>query len=146
MQKFKYEILGSIFCLALGMFSGYVSGSGNSEWYQGLIKPSFQPPPWVFAPVWTVLYVMLGIVLAKVWCTKNKGLFIFQLILNLSWSPMFFRYNRIDLALLDIMLMWINLVALIYQSNQSIRLLLTPYFLWIIFAGVLNYQIYMLNA
>ncbi|AVP87354.1 tryptophan-rich sensory protein [Candidatus Phycorickettsia trachydisci] len=146
MQKFKYEILGSIYCLALGMLSGYISGSGNSEWYQNLIKPSFQPPSWIFGPVWTILYIMIGIALAKVWNTKNVGLFIFQLMLNLLWSPMFFRYHRIDLALLDIALLWINLLALIYQSNQSIRLLLTPYFLWISFAGTLNYQIYMLNA
>jgi len=146
MQKFKYEILGSLFCLSLGMFSGYISGSGNSEWYQSLVKPNFQPPPWIFGPVWTVLYIMIGIVLAKVWNTKNAGLFIFQLMLNLLWSPMFFRYHRIDLALLDIALLWINLLALIYQSNQLIRLMLIPYFLWVSFAAVLNYQIYMLNA
>lgn len=146
MQKFKYEILGGICCLGLGMFSGYISGSGNSEWYQSLVKPSFQPPSWIFGPVWTILYIMIGIALAKVWNTKNQGLFIFQLVLNLLWSPMFFRYHRVDLALLDIALLWINLLALIYQSNQLVRLLLTPYFLWITFAGILNYQIYILNT
>lgn len=145
MQKFKYEILGSIICLALGMFSGYISGSGNSEWYQHLVKPSFQPPPWIFAPVWTILYIMIGIVLGKIWHTKNRGLFIFQLLLNLSWSPMFFRYHKIDLALLDTILLWANLVALMYQSNNTIRLLLVPYLLWVSFAGILNYQIYVLN-
>lgn len=145
MQKFKYEILGSILCLALGMLSGYLSGSGNSDWYQHLVKPSFQPPAWIFAPVWTILYVMIGIVLSKIWHTSNRGLFILQLLLNLSWSPMFFRFHRIEYALLDIILLWANLIVLMYQSNNTIQLLLAPYFLWISFAGVLNYQIYILN-
>lgn len=156
MKKFiknnLFEILGAIFCLSLGMLSGYLAHNGDTVWYQSLNKPDFNPPAWIFAPVWTILYIMMGIALGKIIELKNNRtlrlLFVIQFICNIAWSFLFFKYHRIDLALYDILTLWIALISLIVASrkNKSILWLLIPYFLWITFAMVLNLKIFMLNA
>lgn len=145
-------VFGSSSCLALGMMSGYLSHSGNNIWYQELVKPSLNPPAWVFSPVWTILYIMIGAVAAILWSKKENNkmaiaVFFAQLFFNLLWSPLFFYFHRIDLALFDIFILWAMVVYLIFltQKQQFVFELLTPYFLWISFAAYLNLQIYLLN-
>lgn len=148
LKKYRLEIACSMLCLTLGILSGYGVKAGDSVWYMSLNKPSFNPPNWIFGPVWTILYIMIGTAFAKILKSKNTllaGLFIFQFALNLIWSPLFFYFQRIDLALLDISILWITLTMLLYKSNRDTMLLLLPYFIWCSFASVLNFSIYWLN-
>lgn len=145
-------VVGSVTCLSLGMLSGYLSHSGNTLWYQELIKPLFNPPAWVFSPVWTILYLMIGSVAAILWRKKENNkmalvIFFSQLFFNLLWSPLFFYFQRIDLALIDVFILWSNIAALIYLTRKQVIVffLLIPYFLWVSFAAYLNLQIYLLN-
>lgn len=148
----KKSFFSSFAFLSLGMISGYISHAGDSSWYQSLIKPSFNPPSWIFSPVWTILYIMLGIIFIHLWEKRNKDaaslyLFIFQYALNLAWSPLFFKLHRIDLALANLFIMWIiTLLVYIRTSNsRQIQMLLLPYIVWLSFALLLNYKIYQLN-
>lgn len=134
------------------MFSGWVSGSGDSQWYLNLVKPDFNPPSWIFGPVWIILYIMMGISLGIIWENRKKKslllkLFVLQLLLNVVWSPLFFLFQRIDFALYDIILLWLTLIILLFYSRQliSVVLLLIPYALWVSFALILNFSIYILN-
>lgn len=147
------EIIGSLFCLTLGMLSGYSRALSDMFWYDNLIKPTFNPPPWVFGPVWTILYLMMGITFGILWKNRidNKILitiFILQLVLNLIWSPIFFYFQSITWALLDICLLWALLVTFMFVSRnqRSIFLLFIPYCLWVSFALILNVKLYMLNV
>lgn len=151
-QKNLPEIVGALFCLTLGMLSGYIAHSGDTAWYQSLNKPDFNPPSWIFSPVWTILYIMMGIALGKIIKMKNnqtlRHLFVIQFTCNLIWSYLFFKLHRIDLALYDLSFLWITLGALIIVSrkHKSIFWLLIPYFGWTTFAGLLNLQIYLMNV
>lgn len=124
-------------------------------WYPGLIKPPLTPPPWVFAPVWTVLYAMMAVSVWLVW--KNDGfagnrqgfiLFGTQLVINFMWSFLFFGLSNIALGLLDLVVLDILVVLLIRrfrESDQTAGLLLVPYLGWIAFATYLNFGIWILN-
>lgn len=124
-------------------------------WFQSLNKPFLSPPDFVFAPVWTILYVMIAlsfIFYIKDGISKEKIVplffFFFQLILNFSWSPVFFILHNIALALVIIVFMWITLfttVILFYKSSKKSALFLIPYFLWVSFALYLNSAYYILN-
>jgi translocator protein len=127
-----------------------------SEWYSSLVKPALNPPSWVFSPVWTVLYIMMAVsaflVLGKGWEKRNVKvallLFAVQLVFNLLWSYIFFTRHSIGGALVDIILLWLAIVATIvafYKISHPAAWLLTPYLLWVTFASYLNYQIYALN-
>jgi benzodiazapine receptor len=151
-KKYSPEIIGGLLCLSLGMLSGYSMTAADFAWYHSLNKPFFNPPSWIFGPVWTVLYLMMGVGLGILWKNKFKNklliiIFIAQLIFNLIWSPIFFYYQRIDLALLDIFALWISLVLFMFAARkQSVLLaLFLPYLLWVSFALVLNFSIYKLN-
>ena len=151
-KQYKSEIVGSMLCLSLGILSGYSANSGDSIWYASLSKPSFNPPSWLFAPVWTIIYLMIGAALGKVWNNKehNKLLLIIfgiQFILNILWSPLFFYFHRIDLAFYDLGLLWTSLLTfmLLASRQRSIFLLCVPYIMWVSFALLLNWKIYILN-
>lgn len=146
------EIMGAIFCLALGVLSGLGTTAGDSAWYLSLVKPSFNPPSWVFGPVWTILYLMMGVAAGKLWKLRHQNalplaLFSIQFIFNLLWSPLFFYFHRIDLALYDMYLLWISLAILmiVVRQYRSVILLLTPYIIWVSFAMLLNFSLYNLN-
>ncbi len=125
------------------------------EWYAQLAKPAFNPPAWVFGPVWTVLYVLMAVAAWRVWCDGSwhehriaLTLFVLQLGLNGLWSPLFFGLKRLDLALLDLILLWIALLATILRFRRTSNLaaaLLLPYLAWVSFAGVLNYSLLSMN-
>jgi tryptophan-rich sensory protein len=143
---------GSIICLTLGILSGILSGSGDSEWYQQLLKPEFNPPSWIFAPVWTILYIMMGVALGDIWTQRESYkilliLFVVQLLLNLAWSPLFFWFHRIDFALYDLILLWLVIIIFMFHARRlnRVMILFIPYFLWVSFALVLNLNINLLN-
>lgn len=151
-RHYQPEILGALFCLTLGLISGFSVSAGDSLWYSHLIKPDFTPPKGVFAPVWSMLYIMIGITLGVLWRNKHKNkillkIFALQLLFNLLWSPIFFYFQRIDLALLDLRLLWLTLVAFMILSYRIRRVffLFFPYFIWVTFALILNTSIYNLN-
>ncbi len=124
-------------------------------WYATLHKPSFNPPNAIFGPVWTILYALMAAAAWLVWKqpgstarTRALRLFYLQLTLNFAWSLLFFGQHRIGLALLDIALLWVAILATTVSFLGLRRLagaLLIPYLLWVAFASVLNLRIWQLN-
>jgi len=142
----------AVLCLACGMLSGINVNATHSIWYETLQKPSFMPPEWIFGPVWTVLYITMGIGFGRILNegARNKHLviaFIAQFILNIAWSPLFFYLERLDLALYDIYILWANLVLFLFMLRKKMILLLLflPYGLWVSFALILSQTIYNMN-
>jgi len=140
--------------VALVLGTGTAIGvlTGPDAWFASLAKPSFNPPNWVFAPVWTVLYVLIGIAGWLAW-TEDRGgtamkLWWSQLVLNFLWSPAFFALHRIGLALVIVSLLLVviwTFVTLTARRLPSAALLFVPYGLWVGFATVLNAALWMLN-
>jgi tryptophan-rich sensory protein len=134
---FAAALLGARFC--------------PDAWYDELAKPSWQPPNRVFAPVWTVLYVAIAVAGWRLW-TVGSGLGVtfwaIQLALNAIWSPLFFGAKRIDLALVDIVALWVAIVAtaVVAASVDGVATaLLVPYLAWVSFATALNFAVWRLN-
>lgn len=131
------------------------TASSVSEWYPTLRKPSWNPPSWVFGPVWTLLYVAMAVAAWRVWRRAEAGaarstlwLYGAQLALNALWSVLFFGLRRPDLALVDVVLLWGLLVVLLVRFARADRVaaaLWTPYVAWVGFATVLNATIWQLN-
>ena len=144
-------------CLLIGYFSGMVTRDSITTWYPTLVKPSFNPPNWVFAPVWTILYIMMGVAGGMVWNRLEKDpenvkkaftFFIIQLALNAAWSVIFFYLHNPFLALLEIILFWLIIFETYSQFkkiDKTAGLLLIPYLAWVSFATVLNASIWLLN-
>ena len=144
-------------CLLVGYFSGMVTRDSISTWYRTLVKPSFNPPNWVFAPVWTILYIMMGVAGGMVWNRLEKDpenvkkaftFFIIQLALNAAWPVIFFYLHNPFLALLEIILFWLIIFETYTQFkkiDKTAGLLLIPYLAWVSFATVLNASIWWLN-
>lgn len=123
------------------------------EWYDSLAKPSFNPPGWVFGPVWTLLYILMGIAVWLVW--KEQGfstavyLFMAHLALNALWSYLFFGANKPGLAFLEIILLWVLILLtmiLFWRARTAAGVLFIPYLLWVSFASVLNYSLWRMNV
>jgi translocator protein len=140
----------------LGFLSGTISGSGEeNSWFQQLVKPEAQPPGWAFGVVWPILYFMTGMAFAIVLNARGAplrlwgiGLFLFQFVLNLLWSPLFFGRHQVTSALYLIVLMFIIAVATTFvfgRIRKSAAWLMVPYLAWLSFATILNYQIDQLN-
>ncbi len=145
-----------IICEAVGIFGAIFTTPAIPTWYAKLNKPSFSPPNWVFGPVWTLLYGLMGASAYLIWQqgiekpAVKSALFIFtlQLILNFLWSFFFFKLQSPLYALIEILLLWILILATIisfYQINKLAGLILVPYLLWVSFATLLNYYIFKLN-
>ncbi|NLB00544.1 MAG: tryptophan-rich sensory protein [Methanomicrobiales archaeon] len=142
--------------LAAGWIGSIFTIPALSVWYAGLMKPALTPPSWVFAPVWTVLYILMGVALYLVW-SKGWGnrhvqvataLFGMQLILNILWSFVFFGMHAPFFGFIVILLLWIAIFMTIVSFNRisvPAAVLLVPYFLWVSFAAFLNHGIYVLN-
>lgn len=139
-----------------GILGSLVTFPAISSWYKDLIKPSFSPPNWLFGPAWTLLYLLMGISLYLVWQkgTKKKEvkialtIFTLQLLLNILWSYLFFGLHQPLYALIEIIIMWIAILATIissYRISKSAGLILIPYLLWVSFASVLNFFVFRLN-
>jgi benzodiazapine receptor len=133
-----------------GLAIGYLTPPG--EWYAGLAKPPFNPPGWIFGPVWTVLYVLIAVAGWRTFERDRRGwpmrLWWAQLALNFLWSPVFFTAHRIGLALAIVLLMLAAILAFIAASSRQDRVaawLFVPYAAWVAFASVLNGAIFALN-
>jgi tryptophan-rich sensory protein len=140
--------------LAAGLGSLFTMVSLGS-WYAGLAKPSWNPPNWIFGPVWTTLYAMMAVAGWLVW--RRGGLqswlalrwFAIQLVLNVVWSAVFFGLQLPGLAFFEILLLWIAIAATLLTSwrvSRTAGILLAPYLLWVSFAAILNFAIWRLNA
>ncbi len=147
-------IVSVLVCLGLGIASGFSTADSISGWYQTIQKPSWNPPNWIFGPVWSILYIMMGVAVALVWHSDHElkklavGLFVVQFVLNLLWSYLFFGRHNITLALVEILAMWVMIVTttiVFYRINHTAAYLMIPYLLWVSFACFLNYSIRALN-
>lgn len=157
MNKFKRILVVVATCLALGYFSGLVTQSSLETWYPTLVKPSFNPPNWIFAPVWSMLYIMMGIAAGLVWNrvefekeTVKKALVLFaiQLALNALWSILFFGLKNPLLALIEIVLLWLMIYETYLKFSKIDKIasyLMLPYLAWVSFAAVLNASLWWLN-
>ena len=155
----RRDVLGLMaFLLACFVVSGLgalATATGVDGWYRTLVKPGFNPPDWVFAPVWTVLYLMMAIAAWRVWrteafVTRRYALTAFgvQLGLNLLWSILFFGLQQIGLALFEISLLLLSIaicILLFWRVERLAGWLLVPYLLWVAFAAVLNLSLWLLN-
>lgn len=151
----KWMVLAGfiILCLGVGVVSGVMTAGAMVDWYPTLNKPFFNPPSWVFAPAWTILYIMMAVAAWRVWLAGPSSkpalnLFFIQLVLNFLWSVFFFGLHSPALALIDIIAMWI-MIALTMRAFFKIARpagwLLVPYLAWVSFAAVLNASIWWLN-
>jgi translocator protein len=143
-------ILFIVLVLGSGLVLGFLTTPG--EWYGQLAKPDFNPPAWIFAPVWTVLYVMIALAGWRVWQLDRGGssmkLWWAQLLLNLLWTPVFFGAHQIDLALVVILLLLAAILAFIataWRRDRVAAWLFAPYPAWVALASVLNASIVALN-
>lgn len=155
-KKLTYIAIAVSVCLVIGFLSSFATQSSVNDWFVSLNKPSFNPPNWVFAPVWTVLYIMMGIAAGLVWSKGFHHLWVktalyhfgFQLLFNASWSIVFFGLKEPFWGLVVIISLLIILVLTIRWFNivsKTAAWLLVPYFLWVCFATALNYKIWELN-
>jgi len=141
--------------LVVGGIAGFYTAEAIPGWYASLIQPSFNPPNWVFGPVWTTLYLVMGISLFMIWKLpasrqRNEAIlsFLLQLVINFCWSIFFFHFKMIGLALADIVALWIMIVWTLYRFYKIQPLaayINIPYLLWVTFATVLNASYFFLN-
>jgi len=152
------KLLASVLvCLAAGFVGSFFTTPSIPTWYAGLAKPALAPPNWVFGPVWTTLFILMGISLYLVW---GKGLekknvrmtvaiFGIQLVLNVLWSALFFGLHSPFYAFIEIVALWLAIAATIFAFNKISRnaaLLLLPYIIWVSIAAFLNLSIWLLNV
>jgi benzodiazapine receptor len=150
------SILGLGVSLALvAAVSAFGARYAPSSWYRVLVKPPWTPPDWIFAPVWTLLYILMAVAAWQIWrggrAVRVKialSFYFVQLILNGLWSWIFFQRQQIGLALADIVVLWAAVLltcVLFWSVRRTAGVLLLPYLAWVSFAGVLNYAIWSLN-
>ncbi|MFA6007548.1 MAG: TspO/MBR family protein [Candidatus Shapirobacteria bacterium] len=143
-------LISILVCELSGVIGSIFTISSVKTWYvTDLVKPSFNPPSWLFGPVWTTLFLLMGVALYLVWQRKKiSKWFWIQLLLNILWSVLFFGVKRPDLAFLEIVVLWIAILKTILEFgkvNKKAGRLLWPYLLWVSFAAFLNLMIVRLN-
>ncbi len=150
MNRILIHILFIVIVLGCGLLIGINNIPG--EWYQSLVKPSFNPPNWIFAPVWSVLYVIIGFVGARTFLNHRRTaamrFWVAQMIFNFAWSPLFFGFQEIAMALIVIIALLISIVGFIVVSRKQddlSALLFVPYLAWVAFATLLNTSIFLMN-
>ena len=157
LQLIFATILGVFLCLGVGFLSSRVTMASIPTWYAGLNKPFFSPPNWLFGPVWSVLYILMGVALGRVWYYGRRHLwgktalyhFGAQLIFNGLWSLVFFGLKNPLLALIVIIILWVLIERSIYWFrvvDKKSAYMLYPYIAWVSFASVLNAAILYLNC
>ncbi len=149
-------IVSIVICESAGIVGSLFTTPSIPTWYASLAKPSFNPPNWLFGPVWTILFLIMGISVFLVW---NKGInrsdvkialiiFAAQLLLNILWSVLFFGYHSPFAAFVAIICLWMTIlvtIVIFYRISRVSAWLLIPYILWVSFAAVLNFFIWRLN-
>jgi tryptophan-rich sensory protein len=145
-------LLWILLCFTAAAGGGFVM---TGDWYAMLSKPTWNPPSWVFGPVWTLLYIMMGVSAWLVWKEggfaqqrKPLTLFLVQLVLNAIWTPLFFGAHELGIAFAEILLLWLAILATILafrRVSTTAAWLLVPYLLWVSFASVLNATLWWMN-
>ena len=143
-------------CLLTGAVSGWLSRDGISGWYRTLRKPPLNPPDWVFGPVWTLLYLSMGVAAWMIWRDRRApgadlalGIFFLQLALNFLWSVIFFRWQSPGLAMCDIFLLLATIggtIIAFYGVRPVAGAILVPYLAWVLFASYLNIAVWWRNG
>jgi len=155
-SKILKLIISILICQGAGAIGSLFTSPAISTWYATIQKPSFNPPNWIFAPVWILLFILMGLSLYLIWSKgfKYKGtkiaIFIFfvQLILNILWSILFFGLQSPLFALIEIIILWFAILLTIisfYKVSKIAAYLLLPYIIWVSFASVLNFSILIIN-
>jgi translocator protein len=153
------KILTLIACitvpLALGAWAGIVTSRNIAAWFETLIHPSFRPPNWLFGPVWTSLYILMGVsffLILQTKTTQSKKVAIrftlLQMLLNTMWSFLFFYFHQLGTSLVEIILLWLCILSMIrayYSIHKIAAYLQIPYLAWVSFASILNAAYYFLN-
>ncbi|MDF1654885.1 MAG: tryptophan-rich sensory protein [Coxiellaceae bacterium] len=142
-----------VICLIISGLSGWASATHVNTWYITLHKPWYQPPAWIFGPMWTLLYIMIGISGGLLWHNRHTHpgavkVYILQLAFNFAWSFIFFVGQAIGWALIDIAILWLTIgwtMIVSFRSSKSAAWLLIPYWLWVSFATLLNASLWFLN-
>lgn len=157
MNKITRILTLVVTCLVIGYFSGMGTRSAITTWYPTLVKPCFNPPNWIFAPVWSMLYIMMGVAAGLVWnridfekeiVKKALVFFAIQLALNALWSYLFFGLRNPTLAGIEIVILWLMIFETYVKFSKINKIagyLFIPYLLWVSFATVLNAGIWWLN-
>ncbi len=149
-------IISIVICQLAGFISSFATRTAVAVWFRTLEKPSFNPPPQVFAPVWITLYVLMGIAFFLIWKKRAENsdvkyamtVFIVQLVFNTLWSLVFFGLHSISGGMIVIIILWFLILTTIfsfYKISHTAAYLLIPYILWVSFASVLNFAIWKLN-
>ncbi len=147
-------IVAIVICLLAGAIGSVFTASEITTWYSSLNKPFFTPPNWVFAPAWTVLYILMGLSLYLVWISNSKEkhdamrMFELQLLLNVAWSFLFFGLHSPLLGLAGIIVLWLAIFQTMewfHKISKKATYLLVPYILWTSFALVLNLAVFAMN-
>lgn len=159
-QYKKFQLLPFVICLliplGIGTIGGFLTMESVKTWYTTLNKPSFNPPNSIFGPIWTSLYILMGISFYRVWKKRKfvsgyswaAGIYFLHLILNLMWSYLFFYQHQIGSALVEIGVLLLTIIAnsfIFYRIDKTAGLLFIPYILWVSFASYLTYSIFILN-
>ena len=154
MTKNKYLSLAIIILITFSasFIGGYVTTSFKEPWYSEIILPSFNPPSWVFAPVWTALYIMMSLAIWRVWIKlsdkKILAIYFYHLFFNATWSVIFFGFHLIELALFNLIIILffiIKLMRIYFKKERFSFYLMVPYLLWSSYAFILNFTIAILN-
>lgn len=149
MNKFLKVLMAIVLCEGAGIIGSVFTVSSVNTWYMTLNKPFFNPPSFIFAPVWTILYFLMGLSLYFAWEKKsNLKWFYIQLVLNALWSIIFFGFKNPMIALVEIVCLWVAILMTIkgfWKKNRFSAYLLIPYLLWVSFATILNFYIVLLN-
>ena len=152
-NKFVYLTLFLFLSFFMSWWGGYITSYFKEPWYSTLIKPTFNPPDWIFAPVWISIYLLMGYSAWLMWSSKEKtrkilNIYFIHLFINASWSVAFFALHQILVSLIIIGLIIIFVIWLIklyYPINKISAYLMVPYLAWLCFAFSLNYSIFTLN-
>jgi len=154
--QFLPFVLNLLIPLFFGVLGGMITINAVKTWYPGIQKPSFNPPNWLFGPVWSTLFIIIGISAYLVWVKRDQiihfprtvAVYFIQLILNLAWSFLFFYNHLIGAALIEIIALLVVILIngiMFYKIDKTAGLLFIPYFLWVSFATFLTYNIFILN-
>jgi tryptophan-rich sensory protein len=154
--QFLPFVINLLIPLFFGVLGGLITINSVKTWYPGIQKPSFNPPNWLFGPVWSTLFIIIGISAYLVWMRRERivhfprmvAIYFIQLILNLFWSFLFFYSHLIGAALIEIIALLVAILIngiMFYKIDKIAGLLFIPYFLWVSFATFLTYNIFILN-
>jgi benzodiazapine receptor len=152
----KRIVIAVLATVAVGFLSGLATAASIDNWYATINRPWFAPPNWVFGPVWTMLYILMGIAAGKVWnkgadradVRRALGFYGAQLLLNAAWSIIFFGLHAMGWALAEMAVLWMLIIATMFAFNRVERVsawLLLPYIIWVSFALILNAAYVQLN-